>query len=209
MARWFTRSVIITTCVLALGLPGATGSPAAQAHVRDTMRFQFPHSYTHRTARPCPRAAIISFRRTVRERSGYLWSFVQGGAIVWENCIHGTFSSNTYIIKIGSPAYRRRGGVLQVWVRAALPNAQWKGQYAHGDVHRPQSPAASGGPNAIPGSRVPVLYQAGWSHGLRAGLAQDGRVWWFAGADGSSGQIPILAPCRPGSPNYVVRLRCE
>ena len=209
MARWFTRSVIITTCVLALGLPGATGSPAAQAHVRDSMQIPGPAFVYPSNGQTLPAGGNYLFQaEQVRGAVGYLWSFVQGGAIVWENlAFDGTLSSNTYIIKIGSPAYRKlHGGVLQVWVRAALPNAQWsKASMLTVTLTGLNPPLPPVGRTPIPGSRVRVLYQAGWSHGLNG---WSGAGWKSVGgllvADGSSGQIPILAPYRPGTPNYVV-----
>ncbi len=75
-----------------------------------------------------PLASSLSFRVTpLSGASGYLWSFVQHGVIVWENLtFDGRLSPSVYTIPDGSRAHRRlQPGVLQVLVRAQLGLGQW------------------------------------------------------------------------------------
>ncbi len=209
MAKWFGRLVIISTCVVALGLSSTIGFPSAHARVGNSVQAPGPAFVYPSNGQTLPAGGNYLFQaEQVSGAVGYLWSFVQGGAIVWENlAFDGTLSSNTYVIKIGSPAYRKlHGGVLQVWVRAALPSVQWSKVTVLTVTlagRTPLPPPAGRTPS--PGSGGRVLYQADWSHGLNG---WSGVGWNSVGgllvADGSGGNTPIFAPYRPRTANYAV-----
>jgi len=60
---------------------------------------------------------------------GYLWSFVQNGAVVWQNLAwDGRLGGATYNVGKGSRAEgHMHGGDMQVWVRAWMGGNQWSG----------------------------------------------------------------------------------
>jgi hypothetical protein len=64
----------------------------------------------------------------IPDAQGYLWSFYQGGVLVWENQRdEGSLSSDNYGISPTSAAHSKFApGSVQVWVRAKINN-EWTG----------------------------------------------------------------------------------
>lgn len=94
--------------------------------------------------------------RPLTGATGYLWSFVQGGVIVFQNLAwDGRLSAATYTVAPGSPAHRLiHVGALQVWVRALLRTGQWSGmgtvRVRIAGASQPSAPAAPAQPIAPP-----------------------------------------------------------
>jgi hypothetical protein len=81
---------------------------------------------------------------------GYLWSFVQGGVIVYQNlAMDGHLSQATYTIAVNSAAHRQiHSGDLRIWVRALMHDGRWSSSGAVA-VHI-QGTAPRSTPTSIP-----------------------------------------------------------
>lgn len=145
---------------------------------------------------------------------GYLWSFVQNGAVVWQNLAwEGRLGGATYSVGKGSRAEgHMHGGDMQVWVRAWMGGNQWSGLSTLGV--RLQG-AASGPVQPQPVKPQPVkpqpniLYQANWSSGMNGWSGPGWKsVAGMLVSDGSNG-APILAPYQPTTPNYAIEVEAR
>lgn len=153
---------------------------------------------------------------------GYLWSFVQGGAIMYQNLTwEGNLGGATYTIKTGSAAQRRlHGGPMQVWVRAWMGGSRWSstssltvqlqsvGTPPMTNLHpQPQPTTAPSQP--APGT---TLFYADTSGGLDK--INGGSSWKHVSgllvSDGSASQPTILPlPVHPTTANYAVEAQIQ
>ncbi|MDQ2830362.1 MAG: hypothetical protein M3Y74_15115 [Chloroflexota bacterium] len=141
---------------------------------------------------------------------GYLWSFVQNGAVMWQNLAwDGRLGGATYNVGKGSRAEgHMHGGDMQVWVRAWMGGNQWSGlssltvrlQGASSGSVQPQPVQPT---HPAPGT---ILYQADTSGGFDkwSGSSAWKHVNGMLVNDGSQ-KDTIIAPYHPGHiANYAV-----
>jgi len=101
-----------------------TGAPVA-TRTQAGPTFVFPSS-----GQTFPLTGSMLFQvQPMSGAHGYLWSFVQNGAVVWQNLAwDGRLGGATYSVGKGSRAEgHMHGGAMQVWVRAWMGGAQWSG----------------------------------------------------------------------------------
>lgn len=209
---------------LVLGLAGlvlASLPTLAQAHVpaETTAQTAGPRFIFPANGQTFPYGHTLLFQvQRMREATGYLWGFVQHGALVWQNLdSQGTLSLTTYTISPGSRAARAlQPGNLQVRVRAHLSGDRWSAvstlsTYLQGRVRTtpptatpvPATPVATSAPQIHAGD---VLYTAN-----TAQLFGD-KSWKHSGGmlvnDGTSHSTIILPYHIPVS-NYAVEAEVQ
>ncbi len=190
------------------------GAPVA-SRAQASPTFVFPSS-----GQTFPLNGSMLFQvQPVSGAKGYLWSFVQGGAIMYQNLAdEGRLSSTSYTIKPGSTAQRRmHPGDLRVSVRAQLALGQWT--QAGVIMVRLQGQAQGSKPPAsTPPQPSNSLYQANWSGGLNgwSGSSDWKTVNGMLINDGTARThetngttLPIFAPYRPHSANYAVEAEMQ
>lgn len=199
----------------------AVTSPATLAQTRHAASssiagpsFTFP---VNGTAYPSNGPYVFQVQ-PVNGAVGYLWSFVQGGLIVYQNLAwDGHLSPASYTISVGSKAHSLiHSGDLHVWVRALMKDGTWSATgsvlvriQGRGGPH--PKPTATPHATATPAPPAPgtVLYQADTSGGLDK--IQGGNGWKHLNGmllnDGSGGLFHL--PYVPVQPDYAVEVEYE
>lgn len=142
--------------------------------------------------------------------TGYLWSFVQNGMIVYQNLAwDGHLSPVSYTVSTSSKAHRLiHAGDLHVWVRALMKNGQWSATGAvivriQGKGSNPVTPKQTVAPTRpAPGT---VLYKADTSGGLDK--LQGGAGWKHLNGmlvNDGTGTSTIVLPYKVPVADYAV-----
>jgi len=172
---------VVYLSILALGLAGlvlATVPGAVSAHntpapvatpAREGPTFSFPSN-----GQSFPLNGAMLFQvQAMSGAKGYLWSFVQGRAVIYQNLAwEGHLDGATYNIRKGSAAlWRLHGGAMQVWVRAWMGGSSWSATSSVTVQLIGGLPPGSGtNPPSGPPAPGTVLYQANWSNGTAGWL---------------------------------------
>jgi len=183
---------------------------AARAQTSPT--FVFPSS-----GQTFPLNGSMLFQvQPVSGAQGYLWSFVQNGAVVWQNLAwDGRLGGATYNVGKGSQAESHmHGGNMQVWVRAWMGGNQWSGLSTlgvrlQGAASGPAQPQLMQPTHPAPGT---VLYQADTSGGFDKWTTTKG--WKYLNGmllnDGTNGSSVISPPYNPaGISDYAVEAQIQ
>ncbi len=165
---------VVSTLSLFFSIPHASlaQQPAGRVEVGIAPTFVFPAS-----GQTLPYTGNYLFQvDPVAGATEYLWSFVQSGAIVWQNlAFEGQFSSNSYIVKKGSLAHSHfKPGDLQVWVRTVMATGKVSAsstvavrlQGVTSIPAKPQPATSQPKPKSGPPAPGTILYQADTSGGL-------------------------------------------
>lgn len=213
MSHFIHRSVLALSVagLILAALPGAASARNSAVPVASRAQagptFSFPSN-----GQSFPLNGTMFFQvQPMDGAKGYLWSFVQGGAVMYQNLAwDGHLDGATYNVRKGSAVQRRlHGGPMQVWVRALVGNGQWSGS---GSVTVQLQGGGSGSkpqpqPTSIPPTPAPrihagdVLYTADvsrlggsgeWKH-VNGQLVNDG-----------TGSSTILLPYKAPVADYAV-----
>jgi len=153
---------------------------------------------------------------------GYLWSFVQNGAVVWQNLAwDGRLGGATYSIGKDSRAEgHMHGGDMQVWVRAWMGGAQWSGLSSlgvrlQGAASGPTQPQPVKPQPVAPAQPAPgtVLYDADASNSLLnkwSGTSDWGHLNNMLTDDGTNSNVgTIESPYHVSVANYAVETEIQ
>lgn len=201
--RTRSRLAALGIGIVALVLSIAPGIASARQHTMLASPlaapvFSFP---TNGTSYPANGPYLFQVQ-PVSGATGYLWSFVQNGMIVYQNLAwDGHLSPASYTISTSSKAHSLiHAGDLHVWVRALLKNGQWSATGAvmvriQGAGHPPKAtptprPHPTNTPQPLTGHPTAgtVLFQADTSGALDkfAGTPDWGHLNGMVTNDGSS-----------------------
>jgi len=192
------------------------GAPVA-SRAQASPTFVFPSS-----GQTFPLNGSMLFQvQPVSRAQGYLWSFVQNGAVVWQNLAwDGRLSGATYSVGKGSRAEgHMHGGDMQVWVRAWMGGNQWSGLSTltvrlQGAASGPAQPQPVQPTHPAPGTTLFFADTSGgldkmtgtsdWGH-VNGMLVNNGSASWDRGSSSytSNSWLPMPYPAR-GTNNYAI-----
>lgn len=211
------KRIVAVALACLIVVPGiAIASPATLAQTRHAASssiagptFTFP---VNGTAYPSNGPYVFQVQ-PVNGAVGYLWSFVQGGLIAYQNLAwDGHLSPASYTISTRSKAHSLiHAGDLHVWVRVLMKDGTWSATGAvlvriqgKGGPHPGPRPTSTSG-HPTPGT---VLYSADTSGGFdRWTTSKEWKL--FRGMlvnDGSNQDGLLMPPFQPSVADYAVEV---